>query len=444
MFKDKLKELRKKKEISQEKLASEIFVSRSAVAKWEQGRGVPSKESLELLCKYFEIDENELLDKNEAIDLCNNIQEINNKKNIIKNAILISLSIIIVILLIMNNNKTNNGYTYSNVLKNYEIKSVGLEINEVYNTDVNYILRNTGFYYDNYEIIDTEYYEYNEKTNVLIPKKTGAYYVGIKLTSEKKKTIINASILKIYCYDKKELIQINNVEDLYKINDNSDGQYILNNNINLEKISDFKPICSISNNFTGVFINPYNFVIKNLNINITETSDQSKSKFYSCGLFSSISNAYIDNIIIENVNIKASDNKDITTCVGGLSGSSNNSLITNCKITGKVSGNYYIGGLIGNCSFSTITNCIFNGEVEHKKNNKDVIGAAGGLFGELYLNLDNQASTCTIEDNIVNANIKSDYVCGKLTGYIRGTGYRNNVLNCIVDGFENYEIGKKK
>jgi len=79
-----------------------------------------------------------------------------------------------------------------------------------------------------------------------------------------------------------------------------------------------------------------------------------------------------------------------------------------------------------------------------KKNNKDVIGAAGGLFGELYLNLDNQASTCTIEDNIVNANIKSDYVCGKLTGYIRGTGYRNNVLNCIVDGFENYEIGKKK
>ena len=85
MFKDKLRELRKSRNISQEKLANDIYVSRSAVAKWEQGRGVPSKESLELICKYFEIDENELLDKKETIELCNKLHDkINRKEKIQK------------------------------------------------------------------------------------------------------------------------------------------------------------------------------------------------------------------------------------------------------------------------------------------------------------------------------------------------------------------------
>lgn len=52
-FKDKLKILRKERGISQQRLAEEIFVSRSAVAKWENGLGLPSKESLDLLCSYF-------------------------------------------------------------------------------------------------------------------------------------------------------------------------------------------------------------------------------------------------------------------------------------------------------------------------------------------------------------------------------------------------------
>ena len=50
MFKEKLKELREKKKISQYELANKIFVSRSAVAKWENGLGMPSEESIELLC----------------------------------------------------------------------------------------------------------------------------------------------------------------------------------------------------------------------------------------------------------------------------------------------------------------------------------------------------------------------------------------------------------
>ena len=52
-FNEKLKSLRTKKGISQVELAKNIFVSRSAVAKWENGLGLPSEESLKLLAEYF-------------------------------------------------------------------------------------------------------------------------------------------------------------------------------------------------------------------------------------------------------------------------------------------------------------------------------------------------------------------------------------------------------
>lgn len=60
-FHEKLKQLRHQKGISQAELATKIFVSRSAIAKWESGLGLPSEESLALLADYFEIDSNMFL-----------------------------------------------------------------------------------------------------------------------------------------------------------------------------------------------------------------------------------------------------------------------------------------------------------------------------------------------------------------------------------------------
>lgn len=62
MFSERLKRYRQEKGWTQEELAKKIYVTRSAVAKWEQGRGLPSKESLELLCKLFDVQEGQLLD----------------------------------------------------------------------------------------------------------------------------------------------------------------------------------------------------------------------------------------------------------------------------------------------------------------------------------------------------------------------------------------------
>ena len=59
-FKDRLKALRQEKNISQQCLADSIFVSRSAVAKWENGLGIPNQSSYQALLNFFKITENEL------------------------------------------------------------------------------------------------------------------------------------------------------------------------------------------------------------------------------------------------------------------------------------------------------------------------------------------------------------------------------------------------
>lgn len=60
-FCEKLKKLRAEKGVSQNELAEKIYVSRSAVAKWENGLGLPSGESLALLAEFFGVDKSELL-----------------------------------------------------------------------------------------------------------------------------------------------------------------------------------------------------------------------------------------------------------------------------------------------------------------------------------------------------------------------------------------------
>ncbi|MBE6676157.1 MAG: helix-turn-helix transcriptional regulator, partial [Ruminococcaceae bacterium] len=60
-FSERLKELRSEKGISQAKLAADIHISRSAVAKWENGLGLPNDESLKLLADYFGITIDELI-----------------------------------------------------------------------------------------------------------------------------------------------------------------------------------------------------------------------------------------------------------------------------------------------------------------------------------------------------------------------------------------------
>ena len=83
-FSEKLKGLRAQKGISQAKLAADIYVSRSAVAKWENGLGLPSDESLKMLAEYFDVETESLLpDKSSAETLVSKNKTIAWQKNVI-------------------------------------------------------------------------------------------------------------------------------------------------------------------------------------------------------------------------------------------------------------------------------------------------------------------------------------------------------------------------
>ena len=59
-FKEKLKQLRMQKGFTQAQLAEMLFVSRSTVAKWENGLGLPNPESMAMLEELFDISVSEL------------------------------------------------------------------------------------------------------------------------------------------------------------------------------------------------------------------------------------------------------------------------------------------------------------------------------------------------------------------------------------------------
>lgn len=66
-FHEKLQELRKNKGMTQEELAKELFVSRTAISKWESGKGYPSIDSLKEISKFFSVTIDELLSSEELM-----------------------------------------------------------------------------------------------------------------------------------------------------------------------------------------------------------------------------------------------------------------------------------------------------------------------------------------------------------------------------------------
>ncbi|MBQ8293628.1 MAG: helix-turn-helix transcriptional regulator [Bacilli bacterium] len=99
-FSHVLRELRNKEGLSQEALGSIVHVSRSAIAKYENGLGLPSEEVIEALCKYFSVDRDYLFPKEDFEQLIMEKNIIINKQKISKYIITISLLFIILILII--------------------------------------------------------------------------------------------------------------------------------------------------------------------------------------------------------------------------------------------------------------------------------------------------------------------------------------------------------
>lgn len=127
-FNEKLQSLRKEKGLTQEELAEVLYVSRTAVSKWESGRGYPNIESLKDISKFFSISIDDLLSGEKLLS----IAEKENKSNIrgmcdLLYGIVDLLSFILVALPLYPN--TIDGFVYSVNLLNYkEISPVILRV----------------------------------------------------------------------------------------------------------------------------------------------------------------------------------------------------------------------------------------------------------------------------------------------------------------------------
>jgi transcriptional regulator with XRE-family HTH domain len=68
-FHEKLQNLRKQKGLTQEELATSLYVSRTAISKWESGRGYPNIDSLKAIAKFFSVTIDELLSGEEVLTI---------------------------------------------------------------------------------------------------------------------------------------------------------------------------------------------------------------------------------------------------------------------------------------------------------------------------------------------------------------------------------------
>jgi transcriptional regulator with XRE-family HTH domain len=64
----KIANLRKQKDMTQQELADSLYVSRQAISKWERGEGLPSIEILSDLTKLFEVSIDYILDSSDILE----------------------------------------------------------------------------------------------------------------------------------------------------------------------------------------------------------------------------------------------------------------------------------------------------------------------------------------------------------------------------------------
>lgn len=95
-FNEKLQELRKSKSLTQEELAEALFVSRTAVSKWESGRGYPSIDSLKEISRFFSVTIDELIGSEEMISAA-----VNDKKEFVSRYLSLICNTLDILLLLL-------------------------------------------------------------------------------------------------------------------------------------------------------------------------------------------------------------------------------------------------------------------------------------------------------------------------------------------------------
>ena len=117
-FNEKLQELRKNRGMTQEELAEALYVSRTAISKWESGRGYPNIDSLKDISNFFSVSIDELLSGEKLLSIAEKENNANIRKLFQLTYGIVDLFSFILIILPLYPNAID-GFVYSVNLLNY-------------------------------------------------------------------------------------------------------------------------------------------------------------------------------------------------------------------------------------------------------------------------------------------------------------------------------------
>lgn len=103
MISNKIRELRKKKGLSQEELAEQINVSRQSISKWETAKAIPDMDKIIQLSEFFNVSVNYLINEehnNESVSKNENTSTTHNFKKKKQKLLLLSIISLVIILFV--------------------------------------------------------------------------------------------------------------------------------------------------------------------------------------------------------------------------------------------------------------------------------------------------------------------------------------------------------
>ena len=166
------------------------------------------------------------------------------------------------------------------------------------------------------------------------------------------------------------------------------------------------------------------------------------------GLFGYTENGQIENLGVENINIRVEESSH---SLGGLVGFNDTTTVTGCRVSGEISVGSYsgqIGGLIGRNIDSEIVNCHTSNDIDVGKHTFEIGGLIGGNVKGLISNCNTTGAvsgeymSCEIGGLIGRCNegtITDCYSTGMISGYMQlggliGHNVDNIVTNCYATG----------
>ncbi len=232
-------------------------------------------------------------------------------------------------------------------------------------------------------------------------------------------------------------IIVKSASDLYEINNNLSGHFILGNDIDLSSYGEWSPIGSSETPFTGT-LDGNGYEIKNLQIDLKQDIPNG-DKAISAAFFNVVSGGVIKNIGITNASIKnnviGSKSSEHSYCnAQGFAGELlNGSLIENCYFQGSVSAetnnnSFARSAAFACCVGSTIKNCYADINLSAKADYANTM--VGGIAA---WNDSTTIDKCYVTGSLYAQNSNSYVYAGGIVGSGNGT-VSNSV--CLLSAFE--------